>query len=310
MDRAKRTPQQIQGPVALTLRALAFTLIVAACNRTQSVAVTGGSIGRSQAEAKETGGGVPFPPPVEAVAVFVPDKTVELAPAIGGPLQTLSVKLGDEVDEGSLLATIDSRKTQAELAEQESAILATVSECAAKRTEQEFAEKQDQRSKRALAERGVSELETERTEQEAARTAARTAQCQHDLEQRRGRMEVIRAELARSQVRAPFRGRVSALYVNVGATVQSSQPILRIIGGGPLLVRMAVPPSFPLHAGQTLCLSDGARHFPIEVLRAAPEIDEAMGLRVVEARLSSATPVLVQSMRVQLLPSCTKESRS
>lgn len=248
--------------------------------------------------------------PSEVIAVFLPDKTVDLAGVLSGPILTLRAQLGDVVEEGAVLAVIDKRKTLAEQIEQEAAVRAAQADCEAKQTEQEFAETQHQMNVETQAFGGVSKLEVARTEQEAKRTVARTKQCLHELEQRRARLAVIRTELSLAEVRAPFHGRVAALYVSVGATVQTAQPILRLVGAGPALVRMAVPPSFVLQTGQSVCLADGQKRWPVQILRVAPEVDEAMGLRVVEARLQGALPVIGESVRVEVLPSCIKETRS
>lgn len=251
------------------------------------------------------------PPDSEVVAVFLPDQTVELAASISAPVLSLHAQLGDEVNEGALLVQLDAHKTQAELREQQAALQLLQTECELRSADEVFATKLHRRSAAAQQSGGVSEAEVERTEQESIRSAVRSKQCLQDIEQKRSHLLVLQAEIDRAYVRAPFHGQVAALYVSKGAMTQSAQPLLRLVGAGPQLVRIAVPASLPVRNGQPLFLRSPQHCWSLQVLRVAPSVDDALGQRVIEARLQhSHTPPSLLYVRAVLGSSCEGESRS
>ena len=245
------------------------------------------------------------------VAVFLPDQAVELAASISAPVLSLHAQLGDEVNEGALLVQLDAHKTQAELREQQAALQLLQTECELRSADEAFATKLHRRSVAARPGGGVSDAEVERAEQESIRSAVRSKQCMQDIEQKRSHLLVLQAEIDRAHVRAPFHGRVAALYVSKGAMTQSAEPLLRLVGTGPQLVRIAVPASLSVEGGQPLFLRNQQRCWPLEVLRVAPSVDDALGQRVIEARLQpSHSPPSLLYVRAVLGASCEGESRS
>lgn len=246
----------------------------------------------------------------EIVAVFLPEQTVELAASVSAPIVSLHAQLGSEVAQGELLVQLDARKIKAELLEQQAALLAIQTECELRSVEQAFSTKLHHRSAAALRAGGISDVEVERAQQESIRSAARSKQCLQELEQRRAHLQVLQAELHRAEIRAPFHGRVAALYVSVGATVQSAEPLLRLVGMGPQLVRMAVPASLSLQIGQPLFVGNKQDCWTLQLLRVAPSVDDALGLRIIEARLLRPAPPSLLYVRASLRSSCDRESRS
>ncbi len=101
----------------------------------------------------------------------------------------LSVKEGDRVEKGQVLATLDShRLSRAQVAEAEAVL--------------ERAQREERRSKRLRAGDATS-----RAKQEDAEVEVKVARAQ---------LEAARAELDRSLVRAPFSGQVLAIHAREG----------------------------------------------------------------------------------------------
>lgn len=179
----------------------------------------------------------------------------------GIPVVAIHVELGDRVQKGQLLATLEDADAQlyVEAAEPK----AEVAAANLKRIEE-------------LRETGaVSEAE-----HEAAEFESRTATAV---------LEQAKLNLSRTRIRAPFGGVVSRRYVRVGDVVDDETPLFRITALAPLRARLLVPEAdidaFRKGARLRVTAADGTTG-TAEVIIVGPTIDPGSGTRGVIVQLS------------------------
>ena len=94
-----------------------------------------------------------------------------------------------------------------------------------------------------------------------------------------------------TQIVAPFDGTIAARYVDSGTTVSRSTPIVRVISPTSLVVRFAVPEdqAAGVAAGRKAIVRVASVDLTAEAVveRVVPEIDAALRMVVVEARLAA-----------------------
>lgn len=144
-----------------------------------------------------------------------PDDAVNLAFKLSGQVLDIPVSQGEAVARGQLLAELDPRDVELQVAAQRSAY--------------EEARSQMQRMQRLLQHEAVS-----RQEAEAAQT--RYAQARSSYENATDLLQETR-------LRAPFAGVIEAAYVDKYERVQSGQTILRLVAPETSTVKFTLPES-------------------------------------------------------------------
>lgn len=181
----------------------------------------------------------------------------------GIPITAIHVEVGQRVEAGQLLASLES--ADARLYVQAAEPRAEVAEANLRRIEE-------------LRETGaVSEVEYENASFEARSSRAALEQAQLNL--------------SRTEIRAPFAGVVSRRYVRVGDIVDDETPLFRVTAMSPLRARLLVPEAevgaFPLGAPVEIAGSDGATG-TARVIIVGPTVDPGSGSREVIVELSRA----------------------
>ena len=207
----------------------------------------------------------------------------KLSTIIGGRIETLAVKEGEQVKKGQLLLKLwnDDQQAQNALAKAQVAVVRQrVSESCAQAANAE----REARRQSALRERGfvsTSREESARTEAEARRAAC--AATEADVGQMLAKVDATRVELARTVLYAPFDGTVAKIVGEVGEYSTPSPPgvptppAIDLINDSCLYVKapMDEVDAPKIHAGQALRISLDAlpgRHFPGTVKRVAPYV--------------------------------------
>jgi membrane fusion protein (multidrug efflux system) len=181
--------------------------------------------------------------PVERTIRFVgtlhADARAEVATEVDGRLLSLGADLGDAVEAGQTLATIDPSAREAKLREAEAVLVRAASE---------------ERRAQMLREKGIMSQQ-EFDELSSASSVARA------------RREVLAIEVAHTLIRAPFPGRIAERLADVGSYVRVGTPLFVLVSDRPLRLRGEVPERFAaeLEIGQQIRGSVSA--FPGEEVR-------------------------------------------
>lgn len=221
------------------------------------------------------------------LGVVVARDAVVVAAEVGGLLQTIDVRVGDEVRKGQVLATLDTRDTEHQL-EIERASLRTVeaekrrNDLAVLQAEEE--EKRRQRLEGLISSEEIAAAKFQRQQAEAQREAANA-----EISRVKARLEQLEDTLERSRIRAPFAGTVAQRYLDAGALVSQGTPVLRLLSSGGFLVRFAMPPEEArrVSIGDPIRVAVDGLDATVDgrVEHLAPEIDAASQMLFVEASL-------------------------
>jgi len=246
-----------------------------------------------------------------------------LSTKVAGRLADLAVDLGTRCKQGDVLARIDARDYELRLAQAEAALSAArarlglgladgdgkddvdpehVAIVIGARTSLEEAQRDEKRVEEML-QSGVGT----KAAAESAHSATLLAQAklQDALEevqnrraqvlQRRADLALARAQLADTQVLAPFDGAVVARLAGTGDYLLAGAPIARLVRSDPLRLRLDVPEhaAARIRAGQVLRaeLEDGTRVEGV-VARISPELGMRNRTLAVEGELPNPSGAL------------------
>jgi RND family efflux transporter MFP subunit len=209
-----------------------------------------------------------------------PGRDVKLGPLVPGRLSLLRVSEGDRVRAGQVLGEVETGPVSNEL--QQAEATARETEAAARAAESRRARTE------VLVAHGVAarqDLEQDRSAEAAALAAEQRA---------RAAVEQARRQVSRSELKAPFDGVVSTVFIRQGETVDgSSQPVVEIAATDPLELRAFVTQgeAARIRPGMraTLTVEELADTREGEVVMVSPAIDAQSGNVLVRVRFPNPT---------------------
>ncbi|HUF72226.1 MAG TPA: efflux RND transporter periplasmic adaptor subunit [Gammaproteobacteria bacterium] len=206
-----------------------------------------------------------------------------LSPALGGQINSLPVAEGSKVEEGELLLELWNEDIEAQLEqalrEARAAQARTQEACVTA----DVARREANRLSALFLERAVSEDEADRAEGRAESTGAACAAARVNAEVSDARVDVVRAQLEKTRLRAPFAGVIAEINGELGEFVTPSPvgiptpPTVDLIDSSCLYVSAPIDEiDAPLiRAGMTANIHLDAfpnRSFPGQVRRIAPYV--------------------------------------
>lgn len=197
-----------------------------------------------------------------------PARQAALTAQIGGRVETVSVRPGEAVSEGQVIAELDTASTRTQIAQQEAAIAATQAQL-------DLALRQ-LASTESLAEKGLASPSALESAQ------SNVAALQANLAAQEAQLAGIRLSLDYATIRAPFAGIVSARNVDPGQTVGAGTAVATIVD----LTEMEARVLAPLSAVAVLGVGQAAE---LSV--------EGIAGRVFRAEISRMNPVAVEGTR-------------
>jgi len=145
-----------------------------------------------------------------------------LSPPLGGQIAALPVSDGSRVEAGQLLLELWNDDIKAELERSERDARAAVARSRESCVTADVARREADRLTTLYRERAVSEDEADRAEGRAESTAAACAAMESAAEVSRAQVDVVRAQLEKSQLRAPFAGVIAEINGELGEFVTPS----------------------------------------------------------------------------------------
>ena len=227
------------------------------------------------------------------LGVVLPTEAVDVAAETDGRLESVEVRVGDQVQKDDRIATIDTRSLERDLQMAEAALRALEADRQQVRTALASAIDRLERRIGSPDLFPAEELAEAQFRKEAAEGSVQATEAR--IEEAGVRVDQLREAKDDADVRAPFDGVVSMRHLDAGATVNRGTPLVRLLKDGPLSVRFALPGD---RAGSLDVVGDQVR-IAIEgldtsvlgtVATIAPEIDVAAGVILVEARIDSGAP--------------------
>ena len=171
-------------------------------------------------------------------------QTAAVGSQVGGTIQHVAFREGDDVQEGQLLIQLDPRPFRAALDQANAAL-------ARDRAQAQTARLQAERSSKLFEQNMLSQSDFDQSQADAA---ALEATVQSDS----ATAALAKLDLDYSSIRAPISGRTGRLMVHVGDYVKAatSDPLVTIIQPHPIRVRFTVPdrdvPLLQRHRDQAL----------------------------------------------------------
>ena len=168
------------------------------------------------------------------MATLEPMNSVSLTAATSGRLEKLYAKDGSKVSKGSLLAKIDDSELRAQLKQAES--------------NQQLAQQKYDRAKGLYEKDG-----TTKADMESAEASLKSAQAS---------VELIKAQIAKTEVRAPFAGTLGFVNVSVGAWLTTGTAVATLSEIKELKAKFALPQRYAstLKVGDPVHLHDEERN--------------------------------------------------
>lgn len=194
---------------------------------------------------------------------LLPNEQVDIYPEASGRIVTLNIQEGRPVAQGTLLVKIYDGDLQAQLLKL--------------RAQQENAQRTEDRNKQLLARGGISQQEYD-----LATTNLRSASADIDI---------IRANIRRTEIRAPFSGIIGLRNVSPGAVVTPGTLIARLQQISSLKLDFSIPERYgpQVKPGNTVSfLVDGAAQSSQGIVFAIdPGVDELTRNLRIRARVSN-----------------------
>ena len=169
-----------------------------------------------------------------AMATLEPLNSVQLTAATSGRLTNLYAKDGAQVQKGALLAKIDDSELRAQLKQSESSL--------------QLAQQKYDRAKTLFEKEGAT-----KADMEAAEATLKSAEAS---------VELIKAQIAKTEVRAPFAGKLGFVNVSVGAWLTTGNSIASLSEVKKLKAKFALPQRYAstLKVGDAVDVKDEERN--------------------------------------------------
>ncbi len=282
----------------------AWTAVTCACNARDT-----SKVDPVDFVASSTGISPLVAPPIaeEFVGVVVGRYSADLTPRFDGKVRDIHVRIGDRVQKGDLLATLDLPAVQSELRMAEVGLRAVDIE--RDKTAVELRAAEDQFARRtALGREALAsseDIEAARYRQQVA--AMRLEATRAASVEKRARIDQLRKDAATAELRAPFDGMISMRYVDPGATISATTRLVRLISGDDLMVRFAVPETSVHRIGLGVpveaIIGEQKIHLSGTIEKVAPEVDVASRMIVVEAALerNKSTDIVIAGLMARIV---------
>lgn len=237
----------------------------------------------------------------EAVGTVKPETTSVLGAEISGTVRKTSVKAGDRVRRGQLLAVIDSRVQQAQLdaaaagIEESNQGLAEVNQALqATEANRKFAEATFQRYKALLAQKSVTQQEYDNAETRYKGAVANEMATQAKLKQMEARQRQAQAHhssaatvFSYSRIVSPINGIVTAKSVDEGTLVMPGTPLITVEDTGHFRLDAGVPERFLglIHVGESVPVKLGSQQVAGRIIEIVPAADPSTRTFAVKVEL-------------------------
>lgn len=248
------------------------------------------SFGRLQSttEGSDDADGGDTPAPVCHLGVVLAQETVDVASEIDGNLREVTVRVGEPVTRGQVIAALDTTSLGHQLAIERATLRTAVAD--RRRQEIETGRTQQEHQRRLALQGLLSKEEEEKARFQAETASAMFEAAEAEVARVEARIAQLETQFERSEIRAPFDAIVSQRYLDPGAVVRPGAPILRLISAEGLLTRFAVRPeeasSVPIGTPVRVEVELLGLALRGTVEHLAPEIDAASQRIFVEARIS------------------------
>ena len=200
-----------------------------------------------------------------ASGTVLPNEEVTLMSEISGRLIKLNIQEGSSITKGQLIAKINDRDLKAQL---QKVVF-----------NQELAQKIEKRQQKLLKVEAINLEEYDVTS--------------NNIRVLDAEKEVIESQLEKTEIRAPFSGRIGLKNISEGAYLAPGTPIVTIIQSNPIKIDFTVPEKYTSNvrvgSSVTFNLDGDVFNYSAKVIALDPKVDES--LRTLRIRAIAPNPV-------------------
>jgi RND family efflux transporter MFP subunit len=240
------------------------------------------------------------------VGVLTPRETAEVVAPFTSKIVSISVKLGDVVAQGDMLARLDDRPIREELAIEKATLKSHQAQVAQASVEHSAAAARLRREQKAIKEGVSSQADVAAASFDRSKAGTQVSRAVADVEEQKARVEALEKKLEDTTLVAPIAGKVSLRYAEEGARVVEGQPVLRVISSGELFVKFAIPASDAkkLKPGDPIDVrfETNNAHVTGTVRNISPELDPVAQMIVAEATIEKAPADLQSGLVCRIVP--------
>jgi RND family efflux transporter MFP subunit len=155
--------------------------------------------------------------------------TVEVAPKVDGRLASVSVRLGDRVARGQLIARIEDSEIREQVKQAEASFEVAGATIRQREADLKFAETSLERSRNLYSRQLLPKQTLDDSEARFQSAAAQLDLARAQFNQARSRLEELRITRSNSTIVSPVDGFVGKRHVDPGAFVNSNTPVVSVV---------------------------------------------------------------------------------
>ncbi|OFX89147.1 MAG: hypothetical protein A2W99_01870 [Bacteroidetes bacterium GWF2_33_16] len=186
---------------------------------------------------------------IKSSGTIIPDEEVDLNFEAAGKIEAIYFKEGSYVKKGELLAKLIDDDLQAQLDKLQ--------------IQEKLAQEKENRQKILLAKEAVSQESYD--------------QVKTDLQSIESEIKLLRTRIVKTQIHAPFDGKIGLRYVSEGAYVNSNSQVAKLVKNKPLKIDFAIPEKYSgiVKPGTTLLfkVEEIEKMYTAKVYAVEPKID-------------------------------------
>jgi macrolide-specific efflux system membrane fusion protein len=169
---------------------------------------------------------------VLATGILKPRKLVAVGAQVSGRITALDVELGQEVEEGDLIAEIDSVTQENDLKTAEASLAKTRAQLVEKQATLVLAEQTLSRQNKLAKQNATSQADLESAHADVKAIEAQIAALEAEIVEAEVAVETAKANLGYTRITAPMAGTVLAIVNQAGQTVNATQsaPTIVVLG--------------------------------------------------------------------------------
>ncbi len=235
------------------------------------------------------------------VGSLMPNASVQVAPKIAGRVEKLFVRVGDLVKEGQIVAQLEKDELVEGLKEAEASLKVYEATLKGKEAELSDIKRKLERSKILFEKDLIAREAVDTLETQVLSAVAQVELTKAQMAQMKARLVNSRIRLNYAEVISPFTGYVGKRFVDRGALVNSSSPLVMIVDISRVKVVVSVVEKDyrKITPGQLSSITVDAypgRRFEGKVARVAPVLSQETRTGEVEIELPNPGAVLKPGM--------------
>ena len=168
-------------------------------------------------------------------------RRAEVAAREPGAVESMTVDEGDAVREGAVLATIDGRRLETQLAEAEAGLIAARAELTQREAENDRARQDEEMMRKLWDQKAVAEREYLDSLRGAKVALARQNAADESIAAAEKRRDLLNVRTGDLSVKAPFDGRVVARHSELGEWLREGDPVVTLVSTGEVEAWLQLP---------------------------------------------------------------------